>query len=100
MPIEYEEASDDETTQEIPAGWSEYEKFLTVFENGEVSDESFDPKHLDEVMKNEYFLNHLYNNGNLECSIMDSEGWFYDLVDGECVKNGLNINNPGVRVTS
>lgn len=89
MPIEYE-ASDDEAPEEIPAGLEEYRKYSTVFENGEVSDESFDPKHLEEVMKNEYFLNHLYNDGNLECGIMDSEGWLYDLVDGKCVKNGLN----------
>lgn len=92
MPIEYDEASDDESPPvEIPAGLEEYEKYLTVLKDGCVRDESFDPKHLEEVMKNEYFLNHLYNDGNLECSICDEDGWLYDLVDGECVKTGLNV---------
>tara|TARA_Y100000592_G_C5442406_1_gene304129 strand:- start:460 stop:747 length:288 start_codon:yes stop_codon:yes gene_type:complete len=90
MPIEFE-ASDDEAPEEIPAGWLEYEKCLTILKDGCIRDESFDPKHLDKVMKNDFFLNHLYNDGNLECSICDEEGWLYDLVDGECVKNGLNV---------
>ena len=85
------EDTDDELIIKTPAGWSEYEKYCTVLKDGCVRDESFDPKHLAEVMKNEYFLNNLYNGGNLECSICDEDGWLYDLVDGECVKNGLNV---------
>jgi len=63
----------------------EYEQYLTVYDDGEVSDESFDPKYLDEVMQNEYFLNHLYKDGNLICGIRDSARNEYALIDGKCV---------------
>jgi len=89
MSIEYD-SSDDEPV-EILVGLEEYEKFLTVFEDGEVSDYSFDPKYIDEVMKNEYFLSHLYKDEVLGCSILDPEGWFYDLVDGKCIKTERNV---------
>ena len=68
--------------------YEEYAKFQTIYDDGEVSDESFDPKYLDEVMKNEYFLNHLYKggpNGELNCCIRDSARNEYALVDGKCV---------------
>jgi hypothetical protein len=65
--------------------YEEYEQYLTVYDDGEVSDESFDPKYLDEVMQNEYFLNHLYKDGNLICSIRDSARNEYALIDGKCV---------------
>jgi len=68
--------------------YEEYAKFQTIYDDGEVSDESFDPKYLDEVMKNEYFLKYIYKGGpndELGCSIRDSARNEYVLVDGKCV---------------
>jgi len=65
--------------------YEEYAKFQTIYDDGEVSDESFDPKYLDEVMQNEYFLNYLYKDGVLNCCIRDSARNEYALVDGKCV---------------
>ena len=62
----------------------EYEQYLTVYDDGEVSDESFDPKYIDEVMKNEYFLKYIYKDGKF-CCIRDSARNEYALVDGKCV---------------
>jgi len=63
----------------------EYEQYLTVYDDGEVSDESFDPKYLDEVMKNQWFLDNLYKDGVLNCCIRDSARNDYALIDGKCV---------------
>jgi hypothetical protein len=63
----------------------EYQQYSTIYDDGEVSDESFDPKYIDEVMQNEYFLKYLYKDGNLDCSIRDSARNEYALVDGKCV---------------
>jgi len=63
----------------------EYEQYLTVYDDGEVSDESFDPKYLDEVMQNQWFIDNLYKDGKLDCSIRDSARNEYALVDGKCV---------------
>ena len=63
----------------------EYEQYLTVYDDGEVSDESFEPKYLDEVMQNQWFIDNLYKDGNLDCSIRDSARNEYALVDGKCV---------------
>ena len=65
--------------------YEEYAKFQTIYDDGEVSDESFDPKYLDEVMQNEYFLKYLYKDGKLNCCIRDSARNEYALVDGKCV---------------
>ena len=92
MPIQHDtsDTSDDEP-EEIFVGLEEYEKFLTVFEDGEVSDYSFDPKYIDEVLKNEYFLNHLYKDEVIQPCILDPQGWFYEYVDGECIKTERNV---------
>jgi len=63
----------------------EYEQYLTVYDDGEVSDESFDPKYLDEVMQNQWFIDNLYKDGKLNCCIRDSARNEYALVDGKCV---------------
>jgi hypothetical protein len=68
--------------------YEEYAKFQTIYDDGEVSDESFDPKYIDEVMKNQWFLDNLYKsgpNGELNCCIRDSARNEYALVDGKCV---------------
>ena len=66
----------------------EYEQYLTVYDDGEVSDESFDPKYIDEVMQNQWFIDHLLKggpNGELNCCIRDSARNEYALIDGKCV---------------
>jgi hypothetical protein len=65
--------------------YEEYEQYSTIYDDGEVSDESFDPKYIDEVMQNEYFLKYLYKDGKLNCCIRDSARNEYALVDGKCV---------------
>ena len=66
----------------------EYEQYSTVYDDGEVSDESFDPKYIDEVMKNQWFIDNLLKggpNGELGCCIRDSARNEYALIDGKCV---------------
>ena len=66
----------------------EYEQYSTVYDDGEVSDESFDPKYIDEVMKNQWFIDNLLKggpNGELGCCIRDSARNEYELIDGKCV---------------
>ena len=66
--------------------YEEYEQYSTIYDDGEVSDESFDPKYLDEVMKNQWFLDNLYKDGNPNnYLIRDSARNEYALVDGNCV---------------
>ena len=66
--------------------YEEYAKFQTIYDDGEVSDESFDPKYLDEVMQNQWFLDNLYKDGNPNnYLIRDSARNEYALVDGKCV---------------
>ena len=68
--------------------YEEYAKFQTIYDDGEVSDESFDPKYIDEVMQNQWFIDNLLKggpNGELGCSIFDSARNIYELVDGKCV---------------
>ena len=66
-------------------GHEDYAKFFTVYDDGEVSDESFDPKHINEVLENDYFKEHLYINKELNCCIRDSARNEYTLVDGKCI---------------
>ena len=66
--------------------YEEYEQYSTIYDNGEVSDESFDPKYIDEVMKNPYFIDNIYKDGNPNNYVIrDSARNEYALVDGKCV---------------
>ena len=73
--------------------YEEYAKFQTVYDDGEVSDESFDPKYIDEVMKNQWFLDNLYKDGNPNnYCIFDSARNVYALIDGKCVMTSKFIS--------
>jgi len=83
-----DESSDEEQEPQTfsKASYEEYKEYATVFEDtGEVSDESFDPQYIEEVLDNHFFNEcGIDDKGHFLCGIVDSKRNIYKYRGGIC----------------